>query len=107
MKLVIFERDWADEFSPYGFAIMTEEEFEKFKEHYSKPQTWYFGTNEGFEKENEDILFDDCTVKDITQEEADSIIKLFDLKSYIWCWGHEAGLFPRKPDEDDDDDEDL
>ncbi len=99
MKLVIFDRDWADEFSPFGFAVMTEAELEEFKKYYSEERTWYFGTNEGFEDE---ILFNNYAIKvqDITQEEADTLIRLFNLKTSSWSYA-DAGLFPGKPDEEE------
>lgn len=96
MKLVIFERDWADEFSPFGFAVMTEAEFEEFKTHYSEPRDWFFGTNEGFEAENGDVLFEGCKVKDITKEQAVILTNLFNLKKYDWSY-LDIGLFPGKP----------
>lgn len=105
MKLIIFERDWADEFSPFGFAIMDEAEFEVFKAYYSKPQTWYFGTNEGFDKEHGKILFEACKVKDISKEDADKLIQLFGIPNYAWDWTASKGLFPAKPDEEEPEDE--
>lgn len=94
MKLVTFDKDWADEFSPYGFAIMNEATFLRFKETYSKPQSWFFGSNEGYEAEDGDILFDGCTVKDITQDEADTIVRLFGLRVPTPFYAVTEGLFP-------------
>lgn len=94
MKLVVFDRDWADEFSPFGFAIMDAKEFDEFREYYSKPQEWSFGTNEGFEDE---VLIGGCEVTDISQEETDILIRLFKLPDYKWDY-RRAGLFPNKPE---------
>lgn len=102
MKLVVFDRDWADEFSPFGFAIMTDEEFVVWSTYYSKPQDWYFGTNEGYEDEvlyEPNSKFHPTKVKDITQEEVDVITKVFDLKKLSYKY-LEAGLFPSKPEEE-------
>ena len=99
MKLVTFERDWADEFSPFGFAIMHGTEFEEFKAYYSVPRDWGFGTNEGFDQE---IAFESCKVKDITEEEAERLILLFNLpQPNDWRY-LERGLFPPKPELEDE-----
>lgn len=97
MKLVVFDRDWADEFSPFGFGIMTEEEYQEWLAYYSQPQSWGFGTNEGYDEE---VLADGCKVTDITQDEAEVLTRLFGLKKYEWTY-LEAGLFPGKPDVED------
>lgn len=97
MKLVTFERDWADEFSPFGFAVMSEGDLEKFREYYSKPQDWYFGTNEGFDAE---VLMDAIKVTDITQEEADTLTRLFGLQGNTWSYA-DKGNFPSPPETDD------
>lgn len=98
MRLVTFNHDWADEFSPYGFAIMTEEEFTKFREYYSKPRTWFFGTNEGFEDE---VLFPGCTVTEIYPKDVDTLKRVFNLKDSDWRYLG-AGLFPSQPKDDDE-----
>lgn len=100
MKLVIFERDWADEFSPFGFAIMRPEEYEEFRQAYANPREWYFGTNEGFTAEDDTL--EGIKVKDITQVEADRLIELFNVPAYAWNY-RSVGLFPPKPEEDMED----
>ncbi len=103
MKLVIFDMDWADEFNAFGFAVMTDAEFKAFSDHYSKPRSWGFGTNEGFEDE---VALSGCTVKDITDAEAETLKKLFELRGDTdWAWS-DRGQFPSKPDPDDEDDKD-
>lgn len=99
MKLVVFDKDWADEFSPFGFAVMNPAEFEEFNNHYSTPQDWYFGTNEGYEDE---VLINGCTITEISQDEADILARVFNLKKYAWGY-LEAGLFPAKPEEIEED----
>lgn len=96
MKLVIFDRDWADEFSPFGFAVMTDDEYTEWYKYYSEPQDWYFGTNEGYDDE---VLATGCKVSDITDAEADVITRTFSLKKLSYTY-LEAGLFPPKPEEE-------
>jgi len=71
--LVKFNHDWADEFSVYGFAIMSQHEFDVLKE-FSKNMNWYFGTNEGWEDED---LSDGFSAQEISARDEYSLRLLF------------------------------
>lgn len=88
--LVKFDRDWADEFSVYGFIVCEQERWNEIVLDIDKIY-FNFGTNEGFEAG--DITEIDFNVTEITEDEAAVIIKLF---------GKEWGIFPVSNGEDDD-----
>lgn len=73
--LIQFSRDWADEFNVDGFKVVdTMAEAAEYKQHFAKPRTYYFGTNEGWEDE---ILDESITITEITDDEAELLKKLF------------------------------
>ncbi len=81
--LVKFDADWADEFNCYGFSIMPETVWKKYKEDLKKlewPQERYFGTNESFNWETRDEHLKDFKVKKISEKESEGLAKLFGLK---------------------------
>jgi len=93
MKLVKFQKDWADEFYVYGFQVFTDEAWDAFKSVIENAPGFslYFGTNEAWEwgdYEPQDVLSSDIEVTEITDEEAAIIQKLFGTQSY--------GVFPDK-----------
>jgi hypothetical protein len=109
MQLVKFSSDWADEFTAEGFALMTDEEAETHKEYFSKPRTFFFGTNEGWEDEEFEF-----TYTEVTEEEAALLKKLipdlerttskviYEGKEYTFTNGGDFGQFPRVSEDDED-----
>lgn len=99
--LVIFSADWADEFDVNGFAITTKEIWEDSVEKFKSAELYtshYFGTNEGWESDEfDDYWLDNYTVKEITAEERETIINLFDHEFGEFPWPHSLVA------EDDDD----
>lgn len=94
MKFVAFSRDWADEFTVYGFALMTTEEWNDYQAKLTKCDnlTWYFGTNEGYDDERGYHFLEDMEVSDVTPEEVESLKRIFKLRKSDWeaymTWGH-------------------
>lgn len=73
--LVKFRKDWADEFDVYGYAIYPfKEAWEEISESLDGLD-YYFGTNEGWEEG--DFSEDDFEVMEISDEEAETLKKLF------------------------------
>ena len=84
--LVIFQRDWADEFDISGFAIYEKDKWEKDVKAFSEAETYnsfYFGTNQCIEDEEIGVNFLNYSykVKDISDSEAEVFEKFFN-KSY-------------------------
>jgi len=75
--LVVFDRDWADEFDVSGIKIMSQEEVDELKTQLENSPSWYFGTNEGFE--DGELSVDDFTFTPITPEDEISFVKLLSL----------------------------
>lgn len=88
--LVKFDKDWADEFSVYGFAIFEQSEwddlYKKLKKNKNKEVSFGFGTNEGWDNESIGDFLSDIKVIQITNEEKLVITKLFG--------GNDYGVFP-------------
>jgi hypothetical protein len=82
MLLVKFDRDWADEFSVYGFAIMDQTQFDELKKE-CECTSFGFGTNEGWEDED---ISDGFTAQEISETEAGLVQDLFKMRPY--------GLYP-------------
>lgn len=78
--LVIFSHNWADEFDVYGFSVYDKDKWESllksFKE-YEDFNGFYFGTNEGWEKEEKNDIISGYKVIDITDEDEKILHKLF------------------------------
>lgn len=98
--LVTFSKDWADEFSAEGLAIMTDEQFDKLKI-WAENANWYFGTNEGWDDEDISRGF---SAAEITDEEEAVLIKLIpDLAvKYAWQTIGSFGQFPARFEEPND-----
>jgi hypothetical protein len=98
MKVVIFERDYADEFDTYGFATFTEEEYQKFLENIDKadyPAEYGFGTNEAHEFQDAEDYKSSMRVVDITEEEHKILRKIFDpYPEQVFRNTIGAGIFP-------------
>ena len=88
--LVKFDKDWADEFSVYGFAIFEKLKwdnlYDKLKKNKKKKVSFGFGTNEGWDEESIGGFLDDIKIVPITNEEKTVITKLFGKGDY--------GVFP-------------
>ncbi|ACH62027.1 hypothetical protein MYRNA_19 [Mycobacterium phage Myrna] len=92
--LITFSRDWADEFNVDGFKVVdTMSEAAEYKQHFAKPRTYYFGTNEGWEDE---ILDESIVVWEISDEEAATLCRLLGVAEHR-VYGH----MPVDWDEDD------
>jgi hypothetical protein len=86
--LVKFDRDWADEFSVYGFAILNEKQYEQLIE-WAKEATYNFGSNEGWDEED---ISDGFSFEAVSDEEIRVLNKLFNP---ISCNGYPSwGNFP-------------
>ena len=80
MKLLIFQRDWADEFLAEEMAVLTNSEWASFK-HWLLHEAdligedddyWpglYFGANEGWEDEDPSEMYESIQVRDISELE--------------------------------------
>ena len=97
--LVIFEKDWADEFSVYGFAVYDKDNWKSLLEDFEKPDVecngYHFGTNEGWDSK-EDIIKGYTKVIDITEDEEKVLDKFFGggyRKRHI-----QFGVFPNPGD---------
>lgn len=80
MKLVKWEKDWADEFDMTGFELMSDEKYAKFERSLKVieyPTEACFGSNESYEFERADDITSGITAMDITEEEGQTIRKLF------------------------------
>ena len=80
--LVKFDKDWADEFSVYGFAIFEKLEWDnlltKLKKNKDQDSgSWYFGTNEGWDSETIGDYLRDIEVVSITKDEKKSLERIF------------------------------
>jgi hypothetical protein len=75
--LVIFSRDWADEFQCEEFIIteLSKDDAEKLIfNKLQKSYEYYFGTNEGFE--TNDLSIQDFEIKEISDQEKETLTKL-------------------------------
>ena len=77
--LVKFEKDWADEFDVENFyarkGVTVEQETEQLQKELARGEYRGFGSNEGWEPEEQSI--DDYKVTKISDEEFDVLHKLF------------------------------
>lgn len=94
MKLVRFDKNWADEMDVEGFRLFTDPQWLKYRDTVlaAKSFNFYFGTNEGWGNEydedftdGETMLKEDFRVFDLTDSEAATIQKFF---------GNAGGMFP-------------
>jgi hypothetical protein len=89
MKLVTFQKDWADEFYVFGWKLFTDEGWADYLDMIDQHDTWnlHFGTNEAFEDESSaDLLKYDLEVKDLSEEEGIVIKAAFGTDEF--------GVFP-------------
>ncbi len=84
--LIKYHDNYADEFDLQGFAIRDAESWNQHVERMKNaawPQARWFGTNEGVEFDEFDHYINRFTVKEITEEQANFLIKNFGF-----CYGH-------------------
>lgn len=96
--LVRFSRDWADEFTAEGLAILSQEQLDKLHKNADK-MDWFFGTNEGYYAG--ELETSDFKSTPITREEEETLCRLIpDLKikrygdSLQYSYGGSFGQFP-------------
>lgn len=91
MKLVKFDKNWADECDVYGFRVMSDDSWNELRTLIENSTSFemYFGTNEGwgdgYGDDAASDLLEDLKAVDITVEQAETIIGLF---------GASYGVFP-------------
>ena len=89
--LVISTGNWADEIDVEGFMIVSKEcwEWKKLEwNHTEFPQEISIGTNEYAEFENVEEYLNSFKIKEISDEEAELLRKLFDISSRFGDFGH-------------------
>lgn len=73
--------NWADEFDTEGFHLFTETEWEHYKAKVKKirfsGREFYFGTNEFMEWDSADDYLNELDVKEISELEYHTVLKLF------------------------------
>ena len=92
--------NYADEFDMSEWLIIDAGTFKKVievAENYDDEIEWYFGTNEELFYDDGNEMLSEIEVNKITQEEADSVISVFDMSSF-----GEAGFFDTLFDLSDD-----
>lgn len=83
LLLVTFDDNYADEFNIYGFKVMYERDFLKMMDRTrdiiegNSSTEYYFGTNEYVQYSSFEEYENALTIKEITQDEADTLLKLF------------------------------
>ena len=85
-KLVVFQKNYADEFDVYGFTIMDAKEFNDFQLDVNTseyPVEKYFGTNEYIEFNDVEEVFESLSITDISGEQEDFIESRFG-ESFGW-----------------------
>jgi hypothetical protein len=101
LVLLIFEKNWADEFDTEGFAIIERKGWEFVCREARAcsnlfPQEIYFGTNEGHDFATVEEFIKSFTVTPIEEKHADMLKKMFNFskhqKSFGICpyWGMEG-----------------
>lgn len=89
MKLIKLSSCWADEFDVCGFAVYSDDKYNKWLKLVDMvefPVEWYFGTNEALEWETKEDFLCDIHVKDICDDAAQVILDNL-------CSGEEYGTF--------------
>ena len=82
-KLIKFIGNWGDEFDLYGFSVKKDEKWDKIfmslmnADQNIEIDNIYFGTNQRMYWDNTKDFLEDLEVISITDEEADTIQKLF------------------------------
>jgi hypothetical protein len=103
MKLVIFKRDWCDEFWCEEFTIYTEGAWSDYLiliDTVTFPIELYFGTNQGFEFDSKEDFLSSHTVKDITYDEAAFLVK--HLGKQFGAGGVVIDEYDVEPDDDEE-----
>jgi hypothetical protein len=85
MKLLICEKNWADEFDTHGFMVVTDKQWDYYQKVVNAleyPQEVCFGSNECHEFNSPNDFFRSIKVVEITKEESDILIRLFSGESF-------------------------
>jgi hypothetical protein len=96
MLLVKFNSNWADEFDVNGFALMTQEQYDRNLAYYSRPDAYFgFGTNQDMEGPE---IVRGFSAKEVSEDEAAMLRTMFpELKSSYYPV---YGMFPYAEEDD-------
>jgi hypothetical protein len=109
--LVKMDADYADEFSVYGFSIMSQEDYDKMMELAAKAIKHRgeievgFGTNEGLLWDSVEGLKRSFTIRKITDQEAMTLENMFGTDSFGTCTPGRVLKCLQDSEDDEDDDE--
>ncbi len=85
-----FNRDWADECDVYGFRIIDDKTKklidDAVKKHGNETTSFYFGTNEGWDGDTLEDIFESITFTEISVEQKNVFAQL--LPSCIDSYGY-------------------
>ena len=96
MLLAIFEIDYGDEFSLYGFALVKEELWQEYLEHLKEEYEednyieWYFGSNEFISWDSLQEIIDSYYIRRIDDVDVENLRDLFDFRD----WQNFLGTLP-------------
>lgn len=83
-SLIVFKKDWADEFDCQSFRIYEgtpQQAIDSVNNRLKQCEgSFYFGTNEGWE--DGEVTLDDFKITELTAEEAAVMLKLFPSKRF-------------------------
>ena len=109
-KLVQFSDNWADEMDIEGFVIITDKQWKDFKtkvKGFKKELCIAFGSNESNDYNNGEDLLTKINVKNITEDEANILKKLFGKSyDYLVAYG-ETGFIDQTIDIIEEQEEEL
>ncbi len=92
MKLLVFKRNWADEFDVQGAKLMSDDRYALWLKAIDSVARetlgWHFGSNEGFLDETVHELMQSVTTTNINDEEAAILIKCFPRINNEFGWGN-------------------
>lgn len=93
--LVLSDGDWGDEFDLQGFMIFrTKEDWENYEKGIpDHPKECYYGSNEFVIFQNKIDYLSYLTVKEISESEMQSILRLLNLTLPEYATGIKYGLF--------------
>jgi len=80
-SLVKYSGNWADEMDVTGFSVMSEEELKEWIEYIPKePFTFGVGSNQEIDYRSVKAFLKNCTIEEISREQAEQLFKLFPYK---------------------------
>ncbi len=89
MVMMIFDKNWADEFDVKGFEVLTEAEYMEFTAAVNKleyPADFHFGSNEAIEFDDANEILNSFKIKMITDKQHAFLRETFNL-TYGNRWG--------------------